>query len=106
MVRPESLKRLSTATDLYAPRHGPVATCPISATKVILAEYMALAESSAERKQMEARYGRAALQKLIEEYEQEKQFREWLERCTGMPCPGCDLRVEKHSGCNHVCGTV
>ena len=63
---------------------------------------MALPEDSAKRKEMEARYGRAGLRKLVEEYEHEKQFHEWLAQCTGTPCPGCDLRVEKHSGCNHV----
>lgn len=76
--------------------------CPISATKAILQEYMALAEGSTERKKMEARYGRSTLQRLVTEYEEERAFHEWLEKCTGTPCPGCDLRVEKHSGCNHV----
>ena len=51
---------------------------------------------------MEVRYGRTMLHRLVEEYEQERAFREWLEQKTGTPCPGCDLRVEKHSGCNHV----
>ncbi|RPD63166.1 RWD-domain-containing protein [Lentinus tigrinus ALCF2SS1-6] len=82
--------------------HGPVANCPISATKAILQEYMALAEGSSQRKMMEARYGRSTLQRLVTEYEEERAFHEWLERCTGTPCPGCDLRVEKHSGCNHM----
>ena len=86
----------------YARRHGPVAHCPISATKAILQEYLASPEGSAERKRMEGRYGRSTLQKLVEEYQSERAFQEWLERNTGTPCPGCDLRVEKHSGCNHV----
>lgn len=85
-------------------RHGPVSECPISATKEILGEYMALEEDSPKRREMEARYGRVALKKLMDEYEREKDFMDWLERCTGIPCPGCELRVEKHSGCNHVRG--
>ncbi len=76
--------------------------CPVSATNIIIAEYMALAEYSPERKTMEVRYGRSMLKRLVEEYEQERAFHEWLEQKTGTPCPGCDLRVEKHSGCNHV----
>nr|VWO96629.1 Uncharacterized protein [Ganoderma boninense] len=82
--------------------HGPVGECPISATKEILAEYMGLEEDSPRRQEMEARYGRIALKKLMDEYEREKGFMDWLERCTGIPCPGCTLRVEKHSGCNHM----
>ncbi|KAI0762769.1 RWD-domain-containing protein [Fomes fomentarius] len=82
--------------------HGPVSHCPVSATNIIIAEYMALAEDSPERKRMEMRYGRSMLKRLVEEYEQERAFREWVEQKTGTPCPGCDLRVEKHSGCNHM----
>ncbi|KAM5538239.1 hypothetical protein V8D89_008126 [Ganoderma adspersum] len=82
--------------------HGPVSECPISAMKEILAEYMALEEDSPKRREMEARYGRVALKKLMDEYEREKDFNDWLERWTGTPCPGCELRVEKHSGCNHM----
>ena len=85
-------------------RHGPVGECPISATKEVLAEFLALEEDSPKRREMEARYGRVALKKLMDEYEREKDFMDWLERCTGIPCPGCELRVEKHSGCNHVRG--
>lgn len=48
------------------------------------------------------RYGRSMLKKLVDEYEQERAFHEWLDEKAGMPCPGCELRVEKHSGCNHV----
>ena len=65
---------------------------------------MALEEDSPKRREMEARYGRVALKKLMDEYEREKDVMDWLERCTGIPCPGCELRVEKHSGCNHVRG--
>ena len=79
-----------------------MAHCPISATKAILQEYLASPEGSAERKRMEGRYGRSTLQKLVDENESERAFQEWLERSTGTPCPGCELRVEKHSGCNHV----
>ncbi|KAI0735402.1 RWD-domain-containing protein [Earliella scabrosa] len=82
--------------------HGPVSHCPISATKAILAEYMSLQEDSPERRRMEVRYGRSMLKKLVDEYEQERAFHEWLDEKAGMPCPGCELRVEKHSGCNHM----
>ncbi|KAI0757225.1 RWD-domain-containing protein [Daedaleopsis nitida] len=82
--------------------HGPVTHCPISATNTILADYMALADDSPERKRMEVRYGLSTLKRLVKEYEEEREFRAWLEQKTGTPCPGCDLRVEKHSGCNHM----
>ncbi|KAI9057191.1 RWD-domain-containing protein [Trametes sanguinea] len=89
--------------------HGPVSHCPISATKTLLLEYIAMPEGSVERKRMEMRYGRAALKKLVDEYEQERAFYEWLERSTGTSCPTCNLRVEKSAGCNHMtcikCGT-
>lgn len=76
--------------------------CPISATKTLLLDYMALPDGSLEKKRMEGRYGRANLRKLVAEYEQERAFYEWLEQSAGSPCPGCGLRVEKASGCNHV----
>ncbi|KAI0651634.1 RWD-domain-containing protein [Trametes meyenii] len=116
IARPENVEegspweRLRTCTECgysfcsYCKRtwHGPVSQCPISATKGLLMEYMALPEDSPQRRQMEQRYGRMALKKLIDEYEQERAFHEWLERSTGTPCPGCDLRVEKSAGCNHM----
>ncbi|KAI0662611.1 RWD-domain-containing protein [Cubamyces menziesii] len=103
-------ERLRTCTECgysfcsYCKRtwHGPVSQCPISATKTLVLEYIALEEGSVERKQMELRYGRTTLKKLVEEYEQERAFHEWLERSTGTSCPTCDLRVEKSSGCNHM----
>lgn len=83
-------------------RHGPVSQCPISAMKGLLMEYLAHPEDGLERKKMEGRFGRAMLQKLVAEFQEERAFQEWLERWTGTACPGCDLRVEKASGCNHV----
>ncbi|KAI0639186.1 RWD-domain-containing protein [Trametes polyzona] len=82
--------------------HGPVARCPISAMKAIMVEYMALPEDAPARKAMEARFGRLLLKKLVDEYEEERAFQEWLEKSTGTACPTCDLRVEKASGCNHM----
>ncbi|KAL1952187.1 hypothetical protein VTO73DRAFT_1336 [Trametes versicolor] len=82
--------------------HGPVSQCPISAMKGLLMEYLAHPEDGLERKKMEGRFGRAMLQKLVAEFQEERAFQEWLERWTGTACPGCDLRVEKASGCNHM----
>ncbi len=70
--------------------------------KGLLMEYLAHPEDGLERKKMEGRFGRAMLQKLVAEFQEERAFQEWLERWTGTACPGCDLRVEKASGCNHV----
>lgn len=90
------------STYLSIRRHGPVATCPISATAALLKEYIELPDDSPERTRMERRFGRSTLRKLVKEYEEELAFQEWLRHSTGTPCPSCDLRVEKHSGCNHV----
>ncbi|KAH9921958.1 uncharacterized protein BXZ73DRAFT_51599 [Epithele typhae] len=82
--------------------HGPVANCPISATKAILLEYMALEDGSKEKRAMELRYGKIPLQRLVTDFEQERAFYEWVEKSMGRPCPGCEMRYEKHSGCNHM----
>ena len=68
----------------------------------VLEQYLALSDTSLEKRRMELRYGKSTLQKLVKDYEDEQAFHKWLTERTGTPCPGCDLRVEKHSGCNHV----
>ena len=68
----------------------------------ILEKYLGLPDDSPERAMMETRFGRSALEKLVREHDEELAFQEWLRQRTKMPCPGCDLLVEKHSGCNHV----
>ena len=83
-------------------RHGPVTDCPVPATQEFVMEYMKLPPNSPQRFQLERRYGRTSLQKLVAKFEEEKALKDWLEK-SATACPGCGVHVEKSHGCNHVC---
>lgn len=65
-------------------------------------EYLAQPENSVARILLERRYGRANVLRLVVNYEEEQLNKQWLEASTSS-CPGCNVRVEKSLGCNHVC---
>ncbi|KAJ7071255.1 hypothetical protein C8F01DRAFT_1109743 [Mycena amicta] len=81
--------------------HGAVQHCPISQTETVVLEYLALSEGSKERQVLEARYGKILLGKLIARYEEDQLNKEWLE-ANAVSCPGCELRITKSVGCNHM----
>lgn len=64
-------------------------------------EYLAADEGSEERDNLEQRYGKGNLMRLVHRYQEEMANKEWLDRST-TECPGCSCRVEKNLGCNHV----
>lgn len=75
--------------------------CPISASEKIVIEFLAFSEGSSERNLIERRYGRAHVKRLVARYQEEQLNKQWLESST-TSCPGCDVKVEKSLGCNHV----
>ncbi|KAI0271530.1 hypothetical protein BC834DRAFT_447423 [Gloeopeniophorella convolvens] len=81
--------------------HGPLSDCPIPVAEKVILQYMETKEGSPARKEMEQRYGRRNLTKLVAKYEEDRANREWLEKST-MACPGCHVPVEKSVGCNHM----
>ncbi|TDL28742.1 hypothetical protein BD410DRAFT_781279 [Rickenella mellea] len=84
--------------------HGPLSACPASVTSQVVMEYLSYGENSAERRALERKFGNGVVQKLVRQYEEEQSNQRWFEAST-TPCPGCQVRVEKSLGCNHMtCG--
>ncbi|KAF8845404.1 hypothetical protein BDN67DRAFT_993632 [Paxillus ammoniavirescens] len=88
--------------------HGPLTPCPLPLTSKFLLDYLSAPPGSPERLAIERRYGRSNVLKLLRQHEEEQENRKWMNAST-MPCPGCEVRVEKSMGCNHMtcakCGT-
>ncbi|KAG0697159.1 hypothetical protein DFH29DRAFT_984366 [Suillus ampliporus] len=81
--------------------HGPISECPLRVTETFVEEYMGLPEGHARRGEIERRWGRVNVRRLVGKYEEERKNREWMEKST-MGCPGCGVHVEKSVGCNHM----
>ncbi|OJA09121.1 hypothetical protein AZE42_02562 [Rhizopogon vesiculosus] len=81
--------------------HGPISECPIRVTDTFVQEYLALSEGDVRRAEIERRWGRANVRRLVEKHEDERKNREWMEKST-MGCPGCGVHVQKSVGCNHM----
>lgn len=81
--------------------HGPISPCVIAHSEKVVLEYLAADEGSEERDNLEQRYGRGNLMRLVHRYQEEMANKEWLDRST-TECPGCSCRVEKNLGCNHM----
>lgn len=81
--------------------HGPISQCPLRVTESFVMEYMGLAEGDVRRNEIERRWGKRNVERLVLKYEEERMNREWIERCT-IGCPGCGVQVEKSAGCNHM----
>ncbi len=88
-------------TEILILRHGPITACPRGTTLVLVEQYLALPEGSLGRSELERRFGAGVITKLCKEYLEEKSTEELLESST-TACPGCNVRVEKSEGCNHV----
>lgn len=81
--------------------HGPLTDCPISFAETFLIEYMELPVDSPKRVNIERRFGKTNLRRMVAKYEEEQMNKKWLEDST-MACPGCHVHVEKSLGCNHM----
>ncbi|KZT61087.1 hypothetical protein CALCODRAFT_491746 [Calocera cornea HHB12733] len=81
--------------------HGVLTRCVFAKAQAFVLEYQKAAEGSQARKAIEQRYGRANVLRLVAQHEEDEKNRAWLKQST-MPCPGCQVHVEKSFGCNHM----
>ena len=86
---------------IIAARHGPHTPCPLPLASKFIINYLSAPPDSSERRAIERRYGRGNVLRLVRQQEEEQENRKWLDSST-MACPGCEVRVEKSVGCNHV----
>ena len=81
--------------------HGTISHCPIPFAETFLLDYLEMAEDSEGRRNIERRYGRINVLRLVKQHEEDKENDKWFKEST-IPCPGCAIRVQKSSGCNHM----
>ncbi len=94
-------KRLSLFLFRPSRRHGPLDKCPIAQYEDLALEYLGAEEGSGKRVELERRFGKVNLRRMVATYQEEKANMEYLKSSTTM-CPGCRCNVEKNMGCNHV----
>jgi hypothetical protein len=80
--------------------HGK-APCNLLSSTALIERYQKASEGSTTRREMELRYGKANLERMILKHEEETQNREYIESNT-QKCPCCSVRIEKSMGCNHM----
>lgn len=76
--------------------HGPHTACPLSATDAILSEYLRWPEGSEGRRRIEARRGKAVMDKMLAQWKEDQDNKAWITSNTSA-CTGCGVRVEKRS---------
>lgn len=80
--------------------HGK-APCNLLSSTALIERYQKAAEGSTTRREMELRYGKANLERMVRNHEEETQNRAYIESNT-QKCPCCSVRIEKSMGCNHM----
>ncbi|WVQ70866.1 hypothetical protein IAR50_000391 [Cryptococcus sp. DSM 104548] len=84
--------------------HGPHTACSFPQVSGIVKEYLSYPEGSMERARIEKQKGKANIDRLVRQWQEDEMNRQWLEGRT-RACAGCGVRVEKSHGCNHMtCG--
>lgn len=80
--------------------HGK-APCNLLSSTALIERYQKASEGSTTRREMEMRYGKSNLERMILKHEEETQNRQYIESNT-QKCPCCSVRIEKSMGCNHM----
>jgi E3 ubiquitin-protein ligase RNF14 len=60
----------------------------------IVLEYLDYPEDSPERRRMEQRRGKRNLEKMVAQWQEDEDNKQWMEDKT-RPCAGCGVRVER-----------
>jgi len=82
-------------------RHGPITHCAIAQYEALAKEFIEAPEGSSKRVELELRFGKVNIRRLVANYQEEQANLELLKSSTTI-CPGCQCHVEKMTGCNHV----
>lgn len=80
--------------------HGK-APCNLLSSTALIERYQKAGEGSIVRREMEIKYGKANLERMVRNHEEETQNRQYIESNT-QKCPCCAVRIEKSMGCNHM----
>lgn len=80
--------------------HGK-SVCDLSSSSSLIEAYQEAAPGSDKRKEMEMRYGRANLDRMVRAYEEEQSNKAWLE-ANCQSCPSCRIRINRSQGCAHM----
>ncbi|KAI8924861.1 hypothetical protein BC831DRAFT_415690 [Entophlyctis helioformis] len=84
--------------------HGYAEYCQISNLIRVVQQYTAETTSAAQRTEMEQRYGKKVLERIVKQVLDEQASRDWIKE-NGQMCPQCEAFVQKSDGCNHIqCG--
>jgi len=75
--------------------------CNLLSSTALIERYQRAEEGSTIRKEMELKYGKSNLERMVKTHEEEVQNREYIESNT-QKCPCCAVRIEKSMGCNHM----
>ena len=86
---------------LIRSRHGPVSHCQLDFQAQIVAQYLKTEVGSGERRLLERQFGEKTIRLLVQRWSEEQQSQDLIKSSTTQ-CPGCETRVEKSHGCNHV----
>ncbi|KAI9102663.1 hypothetical protein DFS34DRAFT_591293 [Phlyctochytrium arcticum] len=83
--------------------HGSAQFCRVRHWDRVSKEYVAARDAGqvGPMRRMEVKYGKKTLERMVREWEDEKETRIWKEE-NSQSCPTCSASVEKTSGCNHM----
>jgi E3 ubiquitin-protein ligase RNF14 len=79
--------------------HGTKSRCVFNQASTIIDKYVNGTEK--EQADLEIRYGKTNVKKLVEMYLEEQANARWIESNTTR-CPDCSLDVERSFGCAHM----
>ncbi|UZJ51940.1 hypothetical protein CBS101457_001260 [Exobasidium rhododendri] len=75
--------------------------CNLMSSTALIERYQRAEEGSTIRREMEVKYGKSNLERMVKNHEEEVQNKEYIESHT-QRCPCCSVRIEKSMGCNHM----
>ncbi|KAI8998281.1 hypothetical protein BC832DRAFT_241353 [Gaertneriomyces semiglobifer] len=83
--------------------HGNAQFCRMNNTDTVILQYLAAEKENNTKKlrELEVRYGKTRLPKMVKAWVEQEASREWLES-NSQKCPRCLASISKSEGCNHM----